>query len=317
MATITSQNIKKYSLLAKGSVVVRASASATANLIRNVSNGLSVGMPTGKIVVVGLERWIEVMQIPFNNGFVNSSAIKILNEQKQEMFLSVLQTSATTYNISFKTTPSTATTPATTLSEPEAKSELDKFILNEQNVFSSLGRSQALLKKIPKTVNVTSQQNSINTLTERYNKRQQKINSVKGLQTSFADFNYFEAIAAHPPRPIFFNGLGAVQTLIVPVVYWALVGVTAIAVWAVVKSNKSEGLSDLKLSKDVENILSQKLSEEERKKVIAEFDKQRTDAFAEGKKAAGGTIGAIGNLLKWGVIGVVTAIVVKKYVLKK
>jgi hypothetical protein len=307
MATIISQILKKYSIVANGTLPVRSTASATANVIRNVGSGFSAGVITGKIVVAGTQRWIEVMQVPFSNGFVNSSGVKIFNEQKKEVFLLVTQTSPTTYTISF----------VTTLPEPQAKSEIEQFVTNEQNVFASLGRSQALLNKIPKTVNVTTQQSTVNTLTLRYNKRQQSLGSIKGFQTSVANFSVIKAIKTISPASGSLSGLGAVPALLlVPVVKWGLLGVTALVVWAVVSKNKSEGLSDLRLCKDVESILSLKLSEEERKKVIAEFDKQRVQAFAEGKKASVGTIGQIGNLLKWGVIGIGVAIIAKKVFFK-
>ena len=119
-----------------------------------------------------------------------------------------------------------------------------------------------------------------------------------------------------PPTPTYFNGLGAWQILLVPVIKWVLVGITALSIWLIIRSYKSEGLSDLKLSKDVEDVLSQKLSQEEHKKVVAEFEQQRKQAFDEGKKSSPGVIGQMGNLVKWCVIGVGVAIVAKKVFFK-
>ncbi len=306
MATVTSEHIKTYLLLSKQSLVVRSSASATSSAIRNIGGGYSVGTPTGKIrIISGLDVWIEVMQPPYNNGFVKSCDVKIFNEKKQEVFLLLTQLSPTMYNVAFSTTPN--------ISERQAKSELDQFILNEQAVFASLGRSQALLKKIPATANVSTQRNSINTLTQRYNNRQRRITSLKGVNVSVANYKSIHAIPVSPaPRPQLY-GFGAIPVmLIVPIVKWAIVGITVLSVWLVVRNNKSEGLSDLKLSKETERILSQKLSEEERKKVTDEFEQQRKQAFAEGKETSGGVIGKITRFLMWGAIGAGMAIVVKK-----
>jgi len=121
-----------------------------------------------------------------------------------------------------------------------------------------------------------------------------------------------------PVTPTYFGGLGAFPiVLLVPVVKWAIVGITVLTIWLIIRNNKTEGLSDLKLSKDVEDILSQKLSQEEHKKVVAEFEQQRQQAFDEGKKTNGGIVGQFGNLVKWCVIGVGVAIVAKKVFFKK
>jgi hypothetical protein len=256
------------------------------------------------------------MQVPFNNGFVKSTDVKILNANKSEVFMYVSPNATSGFQIMFSANPPN-TTPATqNVSESQAKSEIDQFVLNEQNVFASLGRSQALLTKIPKSVNVTAQVNSLNTLTARYNKRQNTLNSVKGFKAAVANFNIFKIIKTSKPNSSV-NGLGAVPAiLLVPVVKWGLVGVSALTIWLIVRSNKSEGLSDMKFSKDIETILSQKLTPEEQKKVVNEFENQRKQAFKEGKKSADGMVGQVAKFLMWGTLGVGVAIIAKKVFFK-
>jgi hypothetical protein len=315
MATLTSQLIKNYSLLGRLSAPVRSSASATSSLLRSIFAGMSAGTATGKIVVSGNDYWIEVSQTPFANGFVKSTDLRILNDKKTEVFLNITHSGGTSYKIAFTTTAPTPTTTTSTtqnVSESQAKSEIDQFVLNDQNVFASLGRSQSLLTKIPQSVNVTAQVNTINTLTARYNKRQNTLNNAKGFKAAVASFNLFKIIKTSKPNSSV-NGLGAVPAiLLVPVVKWGLVGVTALTIWLIVRSNKNEGLSDLKLSKDVEAILNSKLTPEETKKVINEFETQRKQAFAEGKKSATGPIGQVAQFLMWGTLGVGVAIIAKK-----
>ena len=312
--TLSSLLIRNYSLIAKSTVTVRMTASATGVAMRSTSSGYSVGTPTGKIVNSGNDNWIEVLQIPYNNGFVKSTDVRILNDKNTEVYMSVSPNGTAGFQIFFSANPPGTTTTSTTqnISETQAKSELEQFIVNEQNVFSVLGRCQALLTKIPTSVNVTAQINTINTLTDRYNKRQNTLNNAKGFKAAVANFNLFRIIKTSNPSSSV-NGFGALPVaLIVPIVKWGLVGVSALAIWLIVRNNKSEGLSDLRLSKDVEGILSQKLSEEERKRVINEFEQQRQRAFEEGKKNSDGTLGQIGTILKWGAIGIVVAIVAKK-----
>jgi hypothetical protein len=108
--------------------------------------------------------------------------------------------------------------------------------------------------------------------------------------------------------------LGALPlAIIVPIVKYAVVASAIVAIALIVRNNKAEGLSDLKLSKDIENILAQKLTPEESKKVINEFERQRVQAFEEGRKSAGGTIGQLTNLLKVGVVGMGIYFIIKKY----
>jgi len=319
--TLTSQIIKGYSLIAKTTAVVRMTASATGTQMRTTSSGFTPGTPTGKIVNSGNDNWIEVMQVPFTNGFVKSTDVRILNANKTEVYMSVSPNGSTGFQIMFSANPPGSTTTPTTsttqnISESQAKSELDQFVLNEQNVFASLGRSQALLTKIPNSVNVTPQINTINTLTARYNKRQNSLNNAKGFKAAVANFNLFRIIKTSTPNSSV-NGFGALPAvLIVPIVKWGLVGATALTIWLIVRSNKSEGLSDLKLCKDVEAILNSKLTPEESAKVVNEFESQRKQAFAEGKKSSDGTIGQVAKFLMWGTLGVGVAIIAKKVFFK-
>jgi hypothetical protein len=315
MTTLVSENIKKYLPTGRISAPVRSSASATSSLLRSVFAGNSAGTPTGKIVVSGNDYWIEVSQTPFANGFVKSTDLRILNEQKTEVFLSITQSGTTTYKIAFSTTAPTTTVTTTTqnISESQAKSELEQFIINDQNVFASLGRCQVMLKKIPSSVNVSVQENTLTSIINRYNVRQLRLANIKEFQSTPASHHIMKSIAALPPTPSSFMGLGAVPALVVPIVWWAVAGATALSIWLLIRNNKAEGLSDLKLSNDIEKILSEKLTEEERKKVVNEFETQRQQAFAEGKKNTGGTIGQLANLAKWGAIGFGVYFIVKKY----
>lgn len=193
------------------------------------------------------------------------------------------------------------------VTEKDGENVLNGLIENDKKIFEQLAVSAPIISDLEKKgLNVDNQKIKFKLLSDRLEKRQEKVKDSKivnykeGIKKGYEKFaRYYNSVAFTNPMlpwlPFSINGVGigvALTTIIISAV--AGVGLS-IAAYFVFKPDYDESKVDLEESKALKNALD-KLDPETAQKIRAQLEKQIDDAYNRG--LTGGTFLGMGKLLK-------------------
>ena len=254
------QNFVGLDIYPKGSSVnVRTSVGTEYPILVTVQGGNLVGKTTGAYAAMSDGKWIQT-KIGDKFGYVRSDVVNLVKPQ--------------------------------TVTKKDAFGIIQKLVESDKQVFETLLRIGPLLTAVKQKGINTQSSEKINTdLWTRLQKRQddiKKSNLVKweaGIKKAYQNLQKY-AVEANTYPGAFLMGIsgaydkiGALPAIIIGVV--AGVGLAAGA-YFIFKPKYDESGADLKISKDLENLLA-KIDPATAKKITDDLNKQIDDAYNAGK----------------------------------
>lgn len=178
------------------------------------------------------------------------------------------------------------------VSDADATSLVDKLVKADDEIFHSLIRSGVIVAtNKQKGKNVSSVEKQIADLTARLNRRQDKIKTSKILKWKTGIKAGYDKAWAWTKKILGISGIGAVPVVVVVVAALAGAGLATAAYFAF-KPDYDESTVDLKVSKDLEELLN-KADPQTAQEIKANLEKQVDDAYNRGK-----TDGSFGGIFK-------------------
>jgi hypothetical protein len=189
----------------------------------------------------------------------------------------------------------------TPVTEAEGKKLVDQLVSNDIQVHESLIRSANLLNSVKaKGTNISSYQDKYKGLLTRLIRRQDKIKNSKILswKTGFKKGmdNLVEGFKSYvlTHYGLYIQGIGAIT--LVAIVIGAVAGAgLSVAAYFAFRPEYDESKTDLKISKELEEVLS-KVDPVTAEKIKTDLEKQVDTAYNKGKTA--GTFSGMFNIIK-------------------
>lgn len=229
---------------------VRAKASVKAPLLLHVLKGDNVGISTGQIIETpGEGNWFEV-KTEKGTGFVQQKIVKLYKP-----------------------------------SEKEANDLVSKLVVSDQKVFETLLRISPIISNLKaKGKNTATYDKQFKALSDRLTKRQQAIKESKvvswkaGLKKGYDKMiSWFKSLYSS------ISGIGEPVSLTVTITISAVVGAgLAVTAYFLFKPKYSESQTDLKISSELESLLS-KTDPETAAQIKTDLETQIDTAYNQGK----------------------------------